>query len=102
MNILLQHLEDWEKSKQKIFKDEGLQVEIIDEFDNEIGSRHIEINTDTLEARAVLWEDGFLELVALDTKSNEFIINTSYTVTEVYELDDNLNQWLSEIAIYEA
>ena len=101
MNILLQHLEDWEKAKQKIFNDEGLKVEIQDEFDNEIGSRHIEINGNSLESRAVIWEDGFLELTALDEVSNEFVINTSCTVNETYELDEKLDMWLSEIAIYE-
>jgi len=101
MNTLLQHLEDWEQSQQRLIKRTDLELEIADEFDNEIGSRHIEINGNGLEARAVLWEDGFLELTALDENSNEFVINTSCTVNELFELDENLNTWLSEIAIYE-
>ena len=102
MNTLLQHIEDWERSQQKLIKRAELELEIVDEFDNEIGSRQIEINGDGIEARAVLWEDGFLELTALDEERNEFFINTSYNVSEVYELDENLNTWLAEIAFYEA
>ena len=102
MNTLLQHLEDWERSQQKLIQRAELKLDIVDEFDNEIGSRQIEINADGLEARAVLWEDGFLELSALDEQSNEFFINISCHVNEIYELDENLNTWLAEIAFYEA
>jgi len=102
MNILLQHLEDWERSQQNLIKRADLKLEIVDEFDNELGSRHIEINVNTLEARAVLWEDGFLELVVLDESTNNFVINTSCHVNELYELDEQLNTWLSEIVYYEA
>ena len=101
MNILLQHLEDWEQSQKKLLQRESIALEITDDFDNELGSRHIEINANGLEARAVLWEDGFLELVALDEHSNEFIINKSCTVKEISDLDENLNTWLHEIAYYE-
>ena len=101
MNTLLQHLEDWERSQQKLIQRAELKLDIVDEFDNEIGSRQIEINAGGLEARAVLWEDGFLELSALDEQSNEFFINTSCHVHEIYELDENLNTWLAEIAFYE-
>jgi len=102
MNILLQHLEDWEQSQKKLLERESISIEINDNFENELGSRHIEVNVNGLDARAVLWEDGFLELVALDESSNEFVINTSCTVHEIFELDENLNAWLHEIAYYEA
>ena len=101
MNTLLQHLEDWEQSQKKLLAKEDISVEITDDFDNEVGSRHIEVNTNGLEARAVLWEDGFLELVALDEETNNFVINTSFNVNEVYELDEKLNTWLNEIVYYE-
>ena len=100
MNILLQHIEDWELSQKKLLERAGLKIEINDEFDNEIGSRHIEVNGNDLDARAVLWEDGFLELIVLDEKTNEFVINTSCNVSEIYQLDENLNTWLNEIVIY--
>ena len=101
MNTLLQHLEEWERSQQKLLNKASITVEINDDFENELGSRHIEINANGLEARAVLWEDGFLELLALDEGSNMFIINTSCHINEAYELDEKLNVWLSEIAYYE-
>ncbi|PHR54810.1 MAG: hypothetical protein COA44_12320 [Arcobacter sp.] len=100
MNILLQHIEDWELSQKKLLDRAGLEIQINDEFDNEIGSRHIEITGNVLDARAVLWEDGFLELTALDENTNEFVINTSCSVSEIYELEEQLNTWLNEIVIY--
>jgi len=100
MNTLLQHLEAWERSQKKLIEGAGLSLEIVDDFDNEIGARHIEVEEDDFEAHAVLWEDGFLELTAIDQTSNTFFINRSYNVNEPHELDEHLNAWLAEIAFY--
>lgn len=101
MNTLLQHLEDWEQSQQKLLKRESIVLEISDDFEHELGSRYIEININGLEAKATLWEDGFLELIAMDEKSKVLIINSSCSVQESYELDEHLNAWLSELVYYE-
>ena len=100
MNQLLNHLEVWKESKTKIFTCEGYRANITGEFGDSKKSRYIDIDTDKLVARATLWESGELELEAIDIKSEENVIQKSVVTPELWQLDDELNWWLSEIAIY--
>ncbi len=100
MNQLLKHLEVWKESKSKIFTCEGYEVGISGEFGYAKKSRYIDIDTDKLVARATLWESGELELEAIDVKSEKNAIQKSVVTPELWQLDDELNWWLSEIATY--
>ena len=100
MNELLDHLEVWKNSKNTIFKSENYKVYITGVLGSTKKSRYINIDTDKLVARATLWESGELELEAIDIATNTREIFKSVTTTEVWRLDDELNWWLSEIAIY--
>ncbi len=63
-------------------------------------SRYIDLDTEKLVARAIIWETGELELEAIDIKSEERVIQKSVIASEIWRLDDELNWWLSEVAIY--
>ena len=100
MNKLLNHLEVWKESKSKIFTCEGFEVSISDELGDSKKARYIDLDTDKLVARATLWGTGELELDALDINTEKRAIQKSVVTPEVWQLDDELNWWLSEVATY--
>ena len=100
MNELLNHLEVWKLSKQKIFTCEGYKASITAELGDSKKARYIDLDTDKLVARATLWETGELEVEALDIHTEERVIQKSCVAPEVWQLDDELNWWLSEVATY--
>jgi hypothetical protein len=96
---LLAHLEEWTKGKSKIFTAEGYAPFHSPILGDEKRARYVEIDGNSLLARATLWEDGSLELEALNEFSKTVIQSSRLALTPV-ALDDNLNWWLSEIATY--
>ncbi|MCU7959472.1 MAG: hypothetical protein KZQ58_05620 [gamma proteobacterium symbiont of Bathyaustriella thionipta] len=100
MNKLLNHLETWKDSKGKIFSCEGYKVSITNIQGESKKSRYIDLDRDKLVSRATLWESGELELEAIDIKSENQVIQKSIITPEIWQLDDELNWWLSEIAAY--
>lgn len=100
MNELLNHLEVWMNSKGKIFSCEGYEVSVSAEFGESKKSRYIDLDTDKLVARATLWESGELELEAMNTQTENRVLHKSSITPEIWQLDDELNWWLSEVAIY--
>lgn len=100
MNELLNHLEVWKESKQKIFTCEGYDASITGELGDSKKARYIDLDADKLVARATLWETGELELEALDIKTEERVIQKSCVTPEIWQLDNELNWWLSEVATY--
>jgi hypothetical protein len=100
MNKLLNHLKVWKESKSKIFACEDFEVSISNELGDSKKARYIDLDTDKLVARATLWETGELELEALDINTETRAIQKSVVTTEVWQLDDELNWWLSEVATY--
>jgi hypothetical protein len=98
---LLAHLPEWIESKAKIFAAERYVVVASHILGDEKKARYIELDGNGLFARATLWDDGALELEALDEDSKT-VIQASRVVNTVAELYDNLNWWLSEVAIYVA
>ncbi len=101
MNNLFEYMEYWEQSKSKIFEIEELEVCITDDLDNEIKSRYIEIVGNGLVAKATQWEDGFLELNAVDEESKKSLIEESSNLSQEWELEERLNWFLSELSSYE-
>lgn len=97
---LLDHLQTWKDGKSKIFAAERFVVSITPTLGIEKKARYVEIDGNGLLSRATLWEDGSLELEALDKQSVQTAIQSSRVVATVAELSDSLNWWLSEIAIY--
>ncbi len=51
--------------------------------------------------RATLWESGNLVVEALDVKTEAQVLQKVFETTELWQLDDKLNWWLSEVATYE-
>lgn len=96
---LLGHLQVWVNGKSKIFAAESFAVHVSPILGEEKKARYVELEGNGLLARATLWEDGSLELEALNEFSETVIQASRITPTHA-ELDDNLNWWLSEIAIY--
>ena len=74
MNDLLNHLEIWKESKNKIFDYENYEVFITIASDNSKKFQYIDLHTNKLVARAKLWETGELELEALDMKTKKRVI----------------------------
>lgn len=97
---LLDHLQTWKDGKSKIFAAERFVVSITPTLGNEKKARYVEIDGNGLLGRATLWEDGSLELEALDKESEQTTIQASHVIATAAELGDCLNWWLSEIAIY--
>jgi len=100
MNKLLNYLEDWKNSKTKIFVSEGFEVTITGVLGDSKKARYIDLNTEKLVSRATLWETGELEIEALDIQSEKQVIQLFAVTPEVWELDDKLNWWLSEVATH--
>ena len=96
---LLEHLQEWTKGKSQIFTAESYAVIVSPVLGEEKKARYVELEGNSLLARATLWEDGSLELEALNELS-ETVIQASRVTPTSAELDDNLNWWLGEIAIY--
>ena len=96
---LLEYLREWTKGKSKIFAAESYEVVVSPVLGEDKKARYIELEGNSLLARATLWENGALELEALNEQS-ETVIQASRTAPTAAELDDNLNWWLSEIATY--
>ncbi|MAM89516.1 MAG: hypothetical protein CME36_19625 [unclassified Hahellaceae] len=99
MHELLSHLEVWKKSKVKIFDSEGYKVSISEEQGDSKKARYIDLGSDKLVARATLWETGELELEALDAQSGEQVLQKSVVAPKIWQLDDELNWWLSEVSL---
>ena len=100
MNKLLSYLEEWKISKTKIFVSEGYKATITKVLGDSKKARYIDLDTEKLVSRATLWETGELELEALDFQSEKQVIQLSVITVEIWELDDKLNWWLSEVATY--
>lgn len=96
---LLAYLQEWTKGKSNIFAAEGYAVLVSPVLGEEEKARYVELEGNSLLARATLWQNGLLELEALNQLS-ETVIQASRAALTPAELDDNLNWWLSEIAIY--
>jgi hypothetical protein len=100
MNKLLSYLEEWKISKTKIFESEGYKVTITKVLGDSKKARYIDLDTEKLVSRATLWETGELEFEALDFQSEKQVIQLSVITVEIWELEDKLNWWLSEVATY--
>jgi hypothetical protein len=101
MNELLAYLEEWKNSKSKIFGAEGYAVSITEELGDSVKARYIEIDGNGLLARATLWESGNLVVEALDVATEAEVLQKAFETPELWQLDDKLNWWLSEVATYE-
>jgi hypothetical protein len=101
MNELLAYLEKWKNSKSKIFRAEGYAVSITEELGDSVKARYIEIDRNGLLARATLWENGNLVVEALDVETEALVLQKTFETPELWQLDDKLNWWLSEVATYE-
>lgn len=101
MNERLAYLDKWKSSKTKIFSAEGYDVLISDELGDSVKARYIEIDGNGLLARATLWESGDLVVEALDVGSENHVFQKAFEATEIFQIDDKLNWWLSEVATYE-
>ena len=102
MSDLLNFIEEWEQSKIKSFKNEGFEVFITDDLDNELKSRYIEIFGNGMVAKAIQWEDGYLELSLVDESNKEILAQESHSITAQWELEEKLNWLLNELDSYEA
>ena len=101
MDNLLEALVNWKDKKAKVFKIEEFTAEMEDELEHELQARFIEIEGNGVLAKALLFEDGFLELTAQDQDNKKKFIDTSCTIEQTYELDDKLNNWFNEVADYD-
>jgi len=101
MNNLLEALVIWKEKKAKVFKIEEFTADMEDELEHELQARFIEIEGNGVLAKALLFEDGFLELTAQDQENKKKFIDTSCTIEQTYELDDKLNSWFNEVADYD-
>ena len=101
MNKQFEYLEKWVHSKAKIFKCEKYKVTVSDIEDKPKKSKFITLDSNKLIGTVILWESGEVDLEAIDIQSENTVINKTTNITEICELDDELNWWLSEIAIYE-
>ena len=101
MNELLAYLGEWKDSKSKIFGPEGYDVSITEELGASVKARYIEIDGNGLLARATLWESGSLFVEALNVETEAQVLQKSFETPELWQLDDKLNWWLSEVATYE-
>ncbi len=100
MNNLHAYIDHWQQSKSNIFKAEELKVDISEDFENEIISRSLELIGNGLIAKATQWDDGFLELTAVDESTQDIVLESSYSIGEEWELEEKLNTWLSEVIFY--
>ena len=101
MNELLTYLEEWKNSKSKIFGSEGYAVSITEELGDSVKARYVEIDGNGLLARATLWESGNLVVEVLDVETEAEVLQKAFETSELWQLDDKLNWWLSEVATYE-
>lgn len=97
---LLNHLEIWMNSKSNIFRSENYQVSISDVFNHSKKFRSLSIDTDKIIAQANLWDSGEIEFQINEIGTEKVILLQAEAVTEVWQLDDRLNWWLSEVATY--
>lgn len=100
MNNLHAYIDYWKQSKSNIFEVEELEADISEDFENEIVSRCLELVGNGLLAKATQWDDGFLELNAVDESTKDIIFQSSCSIDEEWELEEKLNTWLSEIIFY--
>jgi hypothetical protein len=98
--VLIEQLALWAQSKSKIFGAEGFEVSVSPILGNEKPARYVEIFGNGLLARATVWVSGEMEMEALSESSGSAVIQRSHIAQTPRELDDQLNWWLSEIAIY--
>jgi len=84
MNELLTYLEEWKKSKSKIFGAEGYVVSITEELGDSVKARYIEIDGNGLLARATLWESGSLVVEALDVETEEQVLQKAFEAPEAW------------------
>ncbi|GEM_PF-1173837 len=99
--ILLQELDNWRNSKSKILTIEKLKVVLSAQLGEPIKAQYIEIKANGLIARATLWENGNLVLKAVSCQSGKQVILKHLNSCEAWQIDDELNWWLSQIVIYE-
>lgn len=100
MSEFLQYLDDWRRSKRKIFSSENYAVTISDTSDYSKESRFLDIESPKIIARATVWSSGELDVEAVDRNDGTDIIRRTFSVESSTQLDDKLNWWLSEIAVY--
>ncbi|GAA5172849.1 immunity protein TriTu family protein [Viridibacterium curvum] len=96
---LLDHLQEWARGKAQIFTSGSFAVAVSEVLGKEKKARYVELEGNNLLARATLWEDGALELEAINEQS-ETVIQSSRATPTSAQLDDSLNWWLSEISTY--
>lgn len=97
---LIEDLQRWKDGKARLFAAEGLSMSITPILGDEKQSRYVEVESRALLSRATLWDDGCLELEALEMRSGRTVLQASRVVATSAELSDSLNGWLSEIAAY--
>ncbi|KPM84832.1 hypothetical protein [Pseudoalteromonas lipolytica] len=98
---MLQELDNWRNSKSKILTIENLKVVLSAQLGEPIKAQYIEIKGNGLIARATLWENGNLVLKAICCQSDKQVILKHLNSCDVWQIDDELNWWLSQIVIYD-
>ncbi|GGE86469.1 hypothetical protein [Pseudoalteromonas gelatinilytica] len=98
---MLQELDNWRNSKSKILTIENLKVVLSAQLGEPIKAQYIEIKGNGLIVRATLWENGNLVLKAICCQSDKQVILKQLNSCEVWQIDDELNWWLSQIVIYD-
>lgn len=102
MNELLDYLGKWKTLKSQTFAIEGFEVSITEVLGDQVKARYLDIDGNGLLSRATLWESGNLNVEAVNVKTEEHVILKQFDVPELWQLDDKLNWWLSEIVTYDA
>ena len=97
---LLDHLQHWKDEKVRRFAAQGLSVSISPILGDEKQARYCEVDSHALLSRATLWEDGSLELEALEVQSERTVLQASRVVATPADLSDSLDEWVSQIAAY--
>ncbi|TMP15710.1 hypothetical protein CWC02_16145 [Pseudoalteromonas sp. S2721] len=81
---------------------EKLKVVLSAQLGEPIKAQYIEIKGNGLIARATLWENGNHVLKAMCCHSDKQVILKQLNSCDVWQIDDELNWWLSQIVIYES
>lgn len=97
---LLDHLQHWKDENVRRFTAEGLSVSISPILGDEKQARYVEVDSHVLLSRATLWEDGSLELEAIEVQSERTVLQASRVVATPADLSVSLDGWVSEITSY--
>ena len=102
MNEKLTYIEVWKNSKSKIFVAESYVASVTEELDDPVRACYIQIDGNGLLARATIWENGSLVMSIFEIETETLVLQKSFEIVELWELDDKLNWWLSEVVPYDA